>query len=136
MEVTTDNVHDVRETDALIEGAGRNVRISWVYGDVAYDSSRVYGLLEHRGIDVVMKPKGNARSDRGHLGRRRAVSLIRGFGYGVWARVTGYGRRWAVEAAYSTFKWLFGEGVRGRDLGSIVVEFVGKVALYNALVNG
>ena len=47
-----------------------------------------------------------------------------------------YGRRWAVETAYSTFKRLFGEGVMGRSLGSIAVELGGKVALYNAGVTG
>jgi hypothetical protein len=50
--------------------------------------------------------------------------------------MTGYGRRWAVETAYSTFKRLFGESAMGRSLGSIVAELVGKVALYNALVGG
>jgi hypothetical protein len=89
-------------------------------------------LLEDQGVDVVVKPKVNARVDRGHPGRRWAVSTIRDLGYEGWASLTGYGRRWAVETAYSTFKRLFGEGVMGRGMGSIVVELVGKVALYNA----
>jgi hypothetical protein len=87
-------------------------------------------------VEVVVKPKANARIDRGHPSRRRAVSVIRALGYDGWARVVGYGRRWAMETAYSSFKRLFGEGVLGRSLGGIVVELVGKVALYNALVNG
>jgi hypothetical protein len=41
--------------------------------------------------------------------RRRAVELCRDLGYEAWARLTGYGQRWAVETAYSTFKRLFGE---------------------------
>jgi IS5 family transposase len=136
MEVTTDDVHDVKRAVSLVAGAERNVRVSRVLGDAAYDSSRVHGFLEDRGIEAVVKPKANARADRGHPSRRRAVSVIRCFGYDAWAGLTGYGRRWAVETAYSTFKRLFGEGVMGRSLGSIAVELVGKVALYNALVNG
>jgi hypothetical protein len=135
MEVTTDDTHDVKALPGLVEDSRRNVRVSRLYGDPAYDSSRVYGLLEGLGVEVVVKPKGNARADRGHAGRRRAVGLIRALGYRGWARMMGYGRRWAVETAYSTFKRLFGEGVLGRSWGSIVVELVGKVALYNALVN-
>jgi hypothetical protein len=136
MEVSTDDVHDVRELPGLVGRSARNVRVSRVYGDPAYDSSRVYGLLEGMGIEAVVKPKGNARADRGHPSRRWAVSTIRDLGFGVWSRLTGYGLRWSVETAYSSFKRLFGEGVMGRSLGSITAELVGKVALYNALVNG
>lgn len=135
MEVTTDDVHDVRELPSLVEGAAGNVRISKVYGDPAYDSSRVYSLLEGLGVEAVVKPKSNARPDRGHPGRRWAVSAIRDLGYEAWARLTGYGRRWSVETAYSSFKRMFGEGVMGRGMGSIAVELAGKVAIYNSLVN-
>jgi len=136
MEVTTDDVHDVSALPGLVEESGRNVRVRQVLGDPTYDSSKVYSLLEGLGIEAVAKPKANARDDRGHPGRRWAASVIGALGYGGWARVMGYGRRWAVETAYSTFKRSFGEGVMGRSLGSIAVELVGKVALYDALVNG
>lgn len=105
-------------------------------GDGAYDSSKVYGLLEGRGIEAVVKPKGNGRSDRGHQGRRRAVDLVKRLGYDGWARLTGYGRRWAVETAYSTFKRVFCEGCMARSLGNIAIQLVGKVALYNVLASG
>ena len=40
-----------------------------------------------------------------------------------------------METAYSTFKRVFGENVMGRSLGSIAAELMGKVELYNMLVN-
>jgi hypothetical protein len=135
MEVSTDDVHDVRALPGLVEGAGRNVEVSKVIGDGAYDSGRVYGFLEGLGVEPVIKPRRNARLGTGPPARRRAVSQIRELGYDAWARVTGYGRRWAVETAYSTFKRLFGEHSLARDFGNIVRELVGKVALYNMLVN-
>jgi len=46
-----------------------------------------------------------------------------------------YGRRWAVEMAYSTFKKVFGEGCRAKTLENIARELAGKVAFYNMLVN-
>jgi hypothetical protein len=49
--------------------------------------------------------------------------------------VTGYGRRWAVETVYSTFKRLFGECSLARSFENIARELEGKVALYNMLVN-
>ncbi|MGD0805531.1 MAG: hypothetical protein ABSA11_15835 [Candidatus Bathyarchaeia archaeon] len=67
---------------------------------------------------------------------RRAVELVKRLGYDGWARLSGYGRRWAVETAYSTFKRVFGEGCMAKTLGNIARELVGKVALDNVLING
>ena len=136
MEISTDDVHDVKALPGLVEGAERNVRVAKLYGDGAYDSGDVYEFLENRGIDAVVKPRRNARLDAGPPTRRRAVSQIRERGYEAWARITGYGRRWAVETVYSTFKRLFGELSLARSFESIARELAGKVALYNVLVNG
>ena len=106
-----------------------------LYGDGAYDSGDVYRLLEGRVIEPVIKPRRNARVDTGPPARRRAVSQIRELGYDAWAKLTGYGRRWAVETAYSTFKRLFGEHSLARSFENIARELAGKVALYNMLVN-
>jgi len=135
MEVTTDDVHDVKALPGLVEKAEGNVRVARLLGDGAYDSSKVYGFLEGQGIEVVVKPRGNGRIDRGHPGRRRAVEWVRRLGYDGWAEMVGYGRRWAVETAYSSFKRLFGEHSLARSFENIARELVGKVALYNSLVN-
>jgi hypothetical protein len=136
MEVSTDDVHDVKALPGLVEGAERNVRVARLLGDGAYDSGDVYEFLENRGIEAVVKPRRNARLGVGPSARRRAVSKIRELGYEAWARITGYGRRWAVETSYSTFKRLFGELSLARSFESIARELAGKVALYNVLVNG
>jgi len=135
MEVSTDDVHDVKALPGLVEGAERNVRVSKLYGDGAYDSGEVYDLLEAKGIESVIKPRRNSRLDTRCPGRRLAVGRVRELGYDAWARVTGYGGRWAVETAYSTFKRLFGECCLARSFEGIARELVGKVALYNILVN-
>ena len=135
MEVTTDDVHDSKVAESLVTGANKRAEVKELLGDGAYDSGEVYELLERRGIEAVIKPKGNARSDTGPLSRSLAVGLIRELGYATWAETVGYGGRWCVETAYSTFKRLFGECALGRRLGSIVVELAIKVALYNRLVN-
>ena len=135
MEVTTDDVHDSKEAARLLEGAERRANVEEALLDGAYDSEEGYMELERRGIEAVVKPRKNARSDTGPLSRSVSVGMIRELGYGTWAELTGYGRRWAVETAYSTFKRLFGECAMGRSLGSIALELAGKVALYNMLVN-
>jgi hypothetical protein len=135
MEVSTDDVHDVNALPGLVDEAEGNVRVAKVYGDGAYDSGDVYRLLEARGIEPVVKPRRNSRLDVGSPSRRRAVGLCRELGYGTWAELVGYGWRWAVETAYSTFKRLFGEHSLARGFENIARELVGKVAVYNMLVN-
>ena len=83
----------------------------------------------------MIKPRRNARPDTGPRERSVVVGQVRELGHGTWAELTGYGRRWAVEAAYSTFARLFGECSMDRSLGSIALELVGEVVLYNMLVN-
>ena len=83
----------------------------------------------------MVKPRGNARSDTGSLSRGVAVGMIRELGYGMWAEFSGYGRRWAVETAFSTFKRMFGEHSLARSMDCITRELVAKVSLYNMLVN-
>jgi hypothetical protein len=100
-----------------------------------YDSSGVYGLLGKRGIEVVVKPKVNARADRGHPARRRVVEQVRRLGYDGRAEAVGHGCRWAAETVYSSFKGLFGEHSMARGVESIVKELAGNVSLYNMLVN-
>ena len=136
MEISTDDVHDVKALPGLVEEAEGNVRVARLYGDGAYDSGEVYDLLEAKGIEPVIKPRRNARLGTGPPARRRAVSQIRELGYEAWARIAGYGRRWAVETSYSTFKRLFGELSLARGFENIARELAGKVALYNVLVNG
>jgi hypothetical protein len=135
MEVSTDDVHDVKALPGLVEEAEGNVRVARLYGDGAYDSGEVYDLLEAKGIEPVIKPRRSSRLGSGPLARRRAVSQIRELGYEAWAKLTGYGRRWAVETSYSTFKRLFGELSLAKSFECVARELVGKVALYNVLVN-
>jgi hypothetical protein len=135
MEITTDDEHDVKALPGLVGEAEGNVRVARLYGDGAYDSGDVYRLLEGRVIESVIKPRRNARVDTGPPARRRAVAQIRELGYDAWAKLTGYGGRWAVETAYSTFKRLFGEHSLARSFENIARELAGKVALYNMLVN-
>lgn len=135
MEVTTDDVHDSKAAPALLDGAARRTRVAEALMDSAYDSMEVYEELERRGIEPVIKPRANARTDTGPPSRGRAVGMILELGHATWREFSGYGRRWAVETVYSTFKRLFGESAMGRSPESIASELVGKVALYNMLVN-
>jgi len=70
MEVTTDEVHDSRVADRLVDGAGANGKVAEVLGDGAYDTAGLYEVLKGKGIDGVIKPRRNSvlntRSETGH----------------------------------------------------------------------
>jgi hypothetical protein len=65
MEVTTDDVHDSKEAAGLLEGAERRANVEEALFDGAYDSAVVYRELERRGVEAVIKPRRNARSETG-----------------------------------------------------------------------
>ena len=92
-------------------------------------------MLEARGIEAVIKPRRNSVSSTRSSTRERAAWEFLGLDYDGWAGEKGYGRRWAVETAFSTFKRLFGEHSLSRTMENIAHELVAKVALYNMLVN-
>lgn len=73
MEVSPDDMHDMKALPGLVERPERNVRVSRLYGGGVYDSADVCRLLERKGIEPVIKPKRNARLDTGLSERRRAV---------------------------------------------------------------
>jgi len=63
------------------------------------------------------------------------VRAYRCLGHEGWVRLKGYGRRWMVETAYSTFKRAFGEFCLARTMKNIKKELTTKAFLYNMLVN-
>ncbi|MEM1980790.1 MAG: hypothetical protein QW069_08900, partial [Candidatus Caldarchaeum sp.] len=56
----------------------------------------------------IIRPRRNARIDRRPASRRSSARMIRDYGYDIWRRVVGYGKRWMAETAISVFKSIFG----------------------------
>jgi len=133
MEVTTDDVHDSEA--ALIKDSSKLRRVSKAVMDGAYDNSKAYNLLRRLCIKPVIKPRRNAKVDRGPPERRRAVKLIKRISDEVWARMVGYGKRWAVETVFSTFKRQYGEYCMAKSMKSIEKELKAKAYIYNMLIN-
>ena len=133
--VTTDGTHDSRAFPELLRRAESNGRVSKVYADGAYDSSKVYELLESKRIEAVIKPRQNSRIDTPSEPRRRAVAMHKRLGHKQWAKLTDYGKRWSVETAYSTFKRTFGEFCMAKTMTNIEKEMTTKAYIYNTLIN-
>ena len=52
-----------------------------------------------------------------------------------WKKDSGYGRRWAVEIAISTFKRVLGENVSARIWCNVIREIKFKVMIYNLMID-
>ena len=50
-------------------------------------------------------------------------------------RLKGYGRRWSVETAFSTFKQPFREFCMAKTMRSLTKELMTKAFIYNMLMN-
>lgn len=135
MELSTDDMHDAKALSKLVEEAEENVEVAKLYGDGAYDSAEIFELLRSKGIEAVIKPRKNSRMDTPSEARRAAVMLHKRLGNERWSSIVGYGRRWSVETAYSTFKRAFGESCMAKTMKSIVKELSAKAFIYNMLVN-
>jgi transposase len=135
MDVTTDDVHDSEVLPSLIANASKHRLISEACMDGAYDSSKTYALLRKMGIKPIIKPRRNARTDRGPPERRNSVMTLKTLGEREWSRVMGYGRRWSAETAFSTFKRLYGEYSMAKNMENIAKELAAKAYIYNTLIN-
>jgi hypothetical protein len=135
MEVTTDDVHDSEVLPSLMANASRHRAIIEAFMDGAYDSSKNYALLGKMGIKPIIKPRRNARVDRGPPERRNSVMILKTLGEKAWGRLMGYGRRWTAETAFSTFKRLYGEYCMARSMENITKELSAKAYVFNMLIN-
>jgi hypothetical protein len=73
MTISTDDTHDVKALPGMVHEAEGNVRVAKLYGDGAYASREVYGLLEAKGVEVGAKPRRNSRLDAGLSSMRQVV---------------------------------------------------------------
>ena len=135
MDVTTDDVHDSEVLPRLLKDASMSRDVIEAFMDGAYDTGNSYILL--RGMDVgpIIKPRANARTDRGPPERRISAAILKMFGERGWSMFMGYGRRWAVETALSTYKRLYGEHTMSRNIENIERELKTKAYIYNTLIN-
>jgi Transposase DDE domain. len=115
-EVTSNEVETAVKTVKDLQDKGKKVKK--FYGDKAYDANEVYKT----GVEVVVPPRENASTRRGHPARRKAVREFKRLGYNRWREEKGYGVRWRVESLFSAVKRTFGESVRATSFLRQVVE--------------
>ena len=137
------NLHDVelfeehlRDIEGLKE---RNVKITSLYGDGAYDTYRIFRKLRELGIKPVIKPRKNGKINfskkDNHLYMKRDVYLkeIREEGYEEWKNKHKYGKRWIVESVFSVLKRMNNEVIKSRKTKYIEKEIERLIWVYNRI---
>jgi len=85
--VTTDGIHDSRAFPELLRKTENHRKVSKVFADGAYDSSKLYELLEKKGVEAAIKPRKNSRLYTPSEPRRRAVTQYKCLGHERWAKL-------------------------------------------------
>jgi hypothetical protein len=135
LERTTDRVHDSEAARRMVDRSMEAGNVIKVIGDGAYDSIGFIRYLERRGIEPIIRPRRNARTDRGPPSRRSAARMIRDYGYRLWSKMVGYGGRWMAETAISRLKASSGEHPPSRKPRWMDSELTIKALIYNMLLS-
>ena len=139
LEITDESIGDSRTFNKLFQQAEKNVgnsKIKQVLADGAYDSKKIFNLLNDKQIKPGIKIRKNASTKaRGSPYRAKHVWELKKIGYDAWKQKYQYGQRWASECYLSAFKRMFGEFVNARSDPGMIKEVKRKFIVYNSLVN-
>jgi hypothetical protein len=89
MDVSTDDVHDSEVLPRLLKDASMNSDVIEAFMDGAYDTRGSYTILRGMGIRPIIKPRANARTDRGPPERRISATILKMFGERGWSMFHG-----------------------------------------------
>ncbi len=129
--ITSAHMHDSQILPLLVTG-----KEDQVFADKAYDSRKIFNLLDANGTDAIIPLRKNFRTTtRGSPLRHRIARQIRNLGEEQWKENNNYGRRWIVEIYFSGLKRVMGEVIKARKLECVIQEIRLKVLYYNYLRN-
>ena len=124
----------IRQLENMIE---QNIEVKGFGSDGAMDDKRLWNACDEYGINAVIKPDKDARSDGESPQRNWNVKYRNKHGYDKWAKKVGYGMRWpATEGIFSAIKRIFGEQLLARSDVGLVQEAGLKVWAYHRLKHG
>ena len=140
LEITDESVQDDRMFVLLLDrtqqNCGEEHPVYRAPADGAYDRNELFNTFERRGIAPGIKTRVDAATHSTGSPYRAECARDRNRmgGYPMWAQVVTYGMRWKAEGAFSTFKRIFGEGVRATSREGMFRELRIKTNCYNMLI--
>lgn len=111
-------------------------------GDGAYDSNRLRRKVHEKGGNCIIPPPRNAAykgtTNEWQSERDESIAAVVGFGDGemgrkLWKIFSGYHQRSLVETSMFRVKKLFGEKLKGRNMGVQQTEAICKCLVINKM---
>ena len=139
IEVTDEKVGDSRMFGPLIDQSkeilqGR--KIEQADADGAYDTRDAFNKLAENNIKPAIKIRSNTSTKaRGSPLRAKHAREYLEIGYKSWKKKYDYGKRWAVEGAFSLVKRIMGESVSATKTEHMFHEVGLKFKFANILIN-
>lgn len=134
-ELTENDVDDASQVEGLLDAVAAPV--DKFSGDGAYDKSKVWDIMEERGIEGVIPPRKDANywtDKEGELlehQRNRILEWIDLFGRKWWKENFNYHKRSISETAMFRFKNIFGAELFSRKFEKQIVEAKLKSKIIN-----
>lgn len=139
IEVTDERVGDNRMFGPLIDQSMQNLKgreIEQVDADGAYDTRNAFNKLAENQITPAIKIRANTSTRaRGSPLRANHAREYLKMGYKSWKTKYDYGKRWAVEGAFSLVKRITGESVSATKPEFMLHEVALKFKFANILIN-
>jgi hypothetical protein len=134
--LTDNGCDDAGELPFLLARVEHPIRS--VTADGAYDDEAVYRAAEAKQPrsppDVVIPPRSSAVASRHGTQRDQHITTIAKHGRMAWQKMTGYGRRNAVETAIGRYKTLIGPRLRARNWRAQRAEAACAIDVLNCMI--
>lgn|SRR5919198_483355 len=131
LEVTSEEVHDGKMLNKLVDNASENNCVKRVLADGMYDSNRNFRYLSKSHIKPGIKTRSNSKVKTTNCHARNISVVRQQTNLKRWKRSVSYGCRWMTETVFSSMKRMFGEHVSARKFPNMVKEIFIKASLYN-----
>ncbi|MBR1973229.1 MAG: transposase [Candidatus Methanomethylophilaceae archaeon] len=132
--VTLESPGDSHMLPPIVEASVEaGVELRALYADTAYDSADNWMLMRSVSPETDFHPNLRVRfRDCEHIPERLAIQTAEDeMGKKINNRLSGYNDRWIVEAFFSVFKKLFGEGIRDRRFDRMVQTIKYRCKVYS-----
>ena len=131
LKVTSEEVHDGKMLNKLVDNASENNHVKGILADGMYDSNINFRYLSKNHIKPGIKARSNSKVKSTNCHARNISVIRQQTNLKRWKRSVSYEYRWIAETAFSSIKRMFGEYVTARKFPHIVKEIFLKAALYN-----
>jgi len=134
LEVSSEEVHDGRMLENVVNNASENNKIKRVLADGMYDSNNNFRYLSNHHINPGIKTRSNSKVRSTNCHARNMSVLRQRTNLKRWKHSVSYGKRWMAETVFSCIKRMFGEYVNARKFHNMTKELMIKASLYNTFI--